>query len=157
MQDIAKLLEGKYKYHVRYSRAVVVLQKEWEDLCGDISQHIWPASIYKNKLVLACNNPIWASEIAYFKDKILEKVMGLFIKKRVRVKIIDITIFLNTKAPFRISKNESNKDILVSKDLKERIQWDCKKKKLDGQILCQKCQKMFSSHSICRLCQLTGS
>jgi hypothetical protein len=155
MQNIAKLLERKFKHYVRYNHAVEVLCKEWSDLMGDdIAKNIFPVNIYKNALVLKCCNPMWVSEIDYFKPKILDKINTLLRNKRIKIMVNDLKIVLVNAAEFKDAKPEGERNVPTS--IHERIKWNDKQKRASGHTLCDKCHKILCKESMCRLCELTG-
>jgi hypothetical protein len=155
MQNIARLLERKFKHYVRYNHAVEVLCKEWSSMVGDsISKNICPVNIYKNELVLKCCNPMWASEIDYFKSEILEKINVLLRKKRIRIMVKDLKIVLVNAEEFKAGSSEAGRNAPTG--IQERIKWNDEQKRASGHILCEQCHKILCKESKCRLCQLTG-
>ena len=61
MQNLASLLQKKYKYELRYYRASEVIRKNWNSIVNDLDSVLLPKNIYKNQLVVECNNPVWLS------------------------------------------------------------------------------------------------
>ena len=80
MQNLMSLLNKKYKHHLRYAQAVEVISNSGTILL-DLSLHIQPVNIYKNQLVVECTNPMWLSEIDYFKNTIIENSSDFYRKK----------------------------------------------------------------------------
>ena len=151
MQNIAQLLEKKYKTELRYFRAVEVIQKNWPDIVNELSRFITPKNIYKNQLIIECNNPVWMSEIDCFKLKIVEKVNQALKKSRINVVIIDVKPLFNSELIIKSKTLKKNPPI----DIQDRIRWNLENKKKDGAQLCQKCEKIWDNFKTCRLCRLT--
>jgi hypothetical protein len=155
MQNIAHLLERKFKHYVRYNHAVEALCKEWSSMVGDsISKNIFPVNIYKNELVLKCCNPMWVSEIDYFKSEILDKINVLLRKKRIKIMIKDLKIVLVNADEFKDGASEDGRNAPTG--IQERIKWNDEQKRASGHTLCEECHKILCKESKCRLCQLTG-
>ena len=63
MQNIANLLGKKYRSEMRYFRAVEIIERIGGVVVKDLDRFLVPRNIYKNELVIECNNPVWMSEI----------------------------------------------------------------------------------------------
>ena len=152
MQDLASLLGKKYKYELRYFRAVEIIDKHWPDLVKELARFLFPKNIYKNELVIECNNPIWMSEIDRFSEQIVTKVNQLLSKHRVNLKIKGLKPMFNAQLVYKDRKKER----AVPQSIEERIRWNVQNKKKEGAQLCRICQKMWDTDETCRLCRLTG-
>ena len=152
MQNLASLLHKKYKYELKYCRAVEVISNSWEGVVKNLSQFLQPKNIYKNELVVECNNSAWVSEIDYFKATILDHLNQLLNEKKIGVKLVGIKVVMNANFSFVNTKKPVN----FGKTLEERINCSVEIKKKNGLKLCQQCQKVWDLSKICRLCQLTS-
>ena len=151
MQNLADLLGKKYRSEIRYFRAVEIIQKNWKLVVNDLSRFLVPRNIYKNQLVIECNNPVWMSEIDCFKPQIIDKVNYLLNQNRSNIAITGIKPLLNANL---ITKEKKTHQI-PPKSFEDRIQWRLNQKKNNGAKLCLKCQKVWDMDKTCRLCQLT--
>lgn len=151
MQNIASLLEKKYKYELRYFRATEVIEKNWKLIVKDLDKFLFPKNIYKNQLVIECNNPVWLSEIDCFKDQIISKVNVLLNEHRLKIKIIGLKPIFNANYIHKEKKLDSD----CPDGVADRIRWSIQKKRGAGAKLCQICEKVWDDSDICRLCELT--
>ena len=151
MQNIATLLGKKYKSELRYFRAVEIIQKNWSVVVKDLARVLTPKNIYKNELVIECNNPVWMSEIDCFKDQIVKKVNQLLVEKKLKLSITGIKPVFNADMVF----NDVKSTVAVPMSIEERIGWNVKNKQENGATLCISCQKIWDQSETCRLCQLT--
>ena len=153
MQNLASLLGKKYKYELRYFRATEIIQKNWESIVKGLTNVLVPKNIYRNELVIECNNPIWLSEIDCFKEEILNKVNHLLKSNRLNLKIVGIKPMFNSELTISVKKEPA----VIPNDIEHRIQWNIENKQKNGRKLCNQCQKVWDKNETCRLCQLTGS
>ena len=152
MQNIATLLEKKYRSELRYFRAVEIIEKNWFSIVKELTRVLSPKNIYRNELVIECNNPVWMSEIDCFKDQIVRKVNQLLANQRLKLTIVGIKPIFNADMVFQELSRPS--DVPIS--IEERICWNVKNKQEHGARLCICCQKVWDKFETCRLCQLTG-
>ena len=153
MQNLMSLLNKKYKYHLRYAHAVEVISNNWNDIVKDLSLHIQPVNIYKNQLVVECANPIWLSEIDYFKNTIIDKIHLIFKEKKIKINLESIKPIYHANKVSVSTKSSKN----IPQPFEDRISWNIKLKQQTGAILCESCEKIWDTQKICRLCQLTSS
>ena len=153
MRSLMSLLKKKYGKYAVYDHAVEVITQNWPLLVGDLKIHLTPGNIYKNQLVVLCNNPMWLSELDYFGPVIVEKVNQLLKKKKLTVTVSSI------KPVFRESDPSISSPPVeaVPDSLEERITWRIALRKKEGATLCQTCQKVWDKQQPCRLCELTSS
>lgn len=154
MQNLAQLLQKKYRVELRYFQAVEVIETHWDQLFKNLAQFIRPRNIYHNKLVIECNNSAWLSEIDFFNDQIIQKVNDLLSSKKIKVKIIGIKPLLNSNMII----SESKKPLLnLPKSFEDRIDYLLNEKKKNGATLCKSCGKVWDHFEICGLCRLTSA
>ena len=153
MQNLMSLLNRKYKYHLRYAHAVEVISNHWGDIVNDLVCHIKPVNIYKNQLVIECSNPMWMSEIDYFKETIINKIHKIFKNKNIKIELESIKPVYHANKVSILSKPNKN----FPQPFEDRIVWNINNKKETGAILCENCNKIWDNQKICRLCQLTSS
>ena len=152
MQSLTDLLSKKYRYHLKYSRALEIVSNHWDELVKGLSKHIQVDSIYKNQLIVHCNNPVWLSEIDYFSKDLTVKINELLKSKKVKLEILSVKPVLKLSKPSTIQSDDS----MPPEAFMDRIKWNVELKKRNGAILCSKCEKIYDKNSICRLCQLTS-
>jgi hypothetical protein len=152
MQNLAVLLSKKYRSEIRYFRAVEIIQKNWKCIVNDLDQFLNPNNIYKNELVIECNNPVWMSEIDCFKEQIIGRVNRLLSDHKVTLKINGVKPIFN--ANLILKKPESPPS--VPNSFEDRIQWRVNMKKENGASLCVKCKKVWDTSETCGLCRLTA-
>ncbi len=151
MQNIASLLEKKYKYELRYFRATEIIEKNWNAIVKDLDRFLFPKNIYKNQLVIECNNPVWLSEIDCFQTQIVSKVNTLLSDHRVKITIIGLKPIFNANSSHQIKPVAFDCPDAVE----DRIRWSIKKKQGTGAKLCRICEKVWDDVDPCRLCELT--
>lgn len=154
MRSLMSLLKKKYRQYAVYDHAVEVITRNWSSLVGDLSAHLTPGNIYKNQLVVTCNNPMWLSELDYFGPVMVEKVNDLLIKKKLTVRVSSIKPVFRENDP--VSSPQSP-PLTVPDSLQARIKWRIELRKKEGATLCQVCQKVWDKQQPCRLCELTSS
>ncbi len=50
----------------------------WEDVVGaDVARHCRPVAVEGDRLVVAASDPMWASEVRWLSDRVLERVNEL--------------------------------------------------------------------------------
>ena len=125
MQNLAGILGKKYKAELRYLRAVEIIQKDWGNLVNELQKFLKPKNIYKNKLVIECNNSIWMSEIACFEEQIIIKVNDLLKHKKLKLSVIGIKLVFNSNMVFEDVQSKP----MIPNSIEERISWNIKKKK----------------------------
>ena len=152
MQNLAQLLGKKYKFDIQYCRAVEVIESHWVDIVHDLAQFLRPRNIFKNKLVIACSNSAWLSEIDYFESEIVQKVNTLLKEKKTKIKITGVKLVISSDVFTPISKNDRE----LPQDIESRIQVVIEEKKKNGASLCKKCGLIWDFTQICKLCQLTS-
>ena len=118
MQNLMSLLSKKYKHHLVYAHAVEAISTKWTDLVGDLDSNIKPVNIYKNQLVIECSNPVWLSELDYFKDTILTKVQDMLNQKKIKCTLIGIKPVYNARFVINDQKPISK----APKCIEDRIQ-----------------------------------
>jgi hypothetical protein len=152
MQTLMSLLSKKYKHHLMYSHAVALILRHWDSLVNELSTQMRPVNIYKNQLVVECNNPMWMSEMDYFSPVIIDKIHQLFKTKNIKIKLSSIKPVYNSDmvGDARIERPS------MPDGFKDRIAWRIDLKKEDGATLCQSCQRVWDHGDICRLCELTS-
>jgi len=152
MQNLATLLGKKYRSEVRYFRAVEIIQKNWKCIVNDLDQFLMPNNIYKNELVIECNNPVWMSEIECFKQQIVKRVNQLLSSYKLNLKIIGVKPIFNANLILKKTELPSSPPM----SFEEKIQWSVNMKKEKGARLCVKCQKVWDINETCGLCRLTA-
>ena len=151
MQNLASLLEKKYRSEMRYFRAVEIIHNNWPLLVNELSRFLVPKNIYKNDLVIECNNPVWMSEIDCFKVQIVDKVNQLLKEHRLNLMIQGVKPMFNAQLIFEDREKASK----PPESIEDRIQWSLDIKKKKGARLCVKCQKVWDKFETCGLCRLT--
>lgn len=152
MQNLASLLGKKYRSEIRYFRAVEIIQKNWTDVVNDLDQFLIPRNIYKNELVIECNNPVWMSEIDCFKNQIVERVNRLLTVNSSNLKITGVKPIFNTNLILKKMDSPSS----PPNSFEDRIRWSVNMKKKKGSTLCVKCKKVWDINETCGLCRLTA-
>ena len=125
MQNIANLLGKKYRSEMRYFRAVEIIEKNWGVVVKDLDRFLVPRNIYKNELVIECNNPVWMSEIDCFKQQIVDKVNRLLKDHASNIKIVGVKPIFNAS----LVLNHTEKRESPPKTIEERIRWSVSEKR----------------------------
>ena len=152
MQNLGHLLTKKFKVAVNYYGAFELILSEWPNLVGDLANFLVPKSIYKNDLIIACDNSAWLSEVDYFKDNIIEKCNTMLNIKKNRVRIKGVKVKLEAN----LINLTVKKKVDVPEFFDQKIKWNIEKKQKAGYKLCVKCQNIWDKNSICRICYLTS-
>ena len=152
MQTLMSLLSKKYKHHLIYSHAVALIERHWSSLVNELSTQMHPVNIYKNQLVVECNNPMWMSEMDYFSPVIIDKIHQLFKSKKIKITLSSIKPVYNSHMVGDVRVNTP----AMPDHFKDRISWRINLKKSQGATLCQSCQRVWDHGDICRLCELTS-
>ena len=152
MQKLMSLLAKKYKKDIPYIRALALIQSKWGDIMKDLASQIQPINIYKNELMVGCVNPMWQSEIDYFKPVIIEKIHALFKANDISIKLVGVKPVIKAQI---IPVEAKNRNKIVPPTFEERIQWAIHQRKENGATLCQMCEKVWDKTAVCRICQLT--
>lgn len=75
-----------------HADVIVTVFKRWEQVVGaDIAQHCRPVAIDANRLIVATSDPMWASELEWFSEKLLDKLAQLSGERRLDALIVRVT------------------------------------------------------------------
>jgi hypothetical protein len=124
-----------------------ILVEKWSSIFGKLSIHLSFYQYRKGLLTIESDNPMWVSEIDFYKTDILEKINTLIPKKSV----YNLKILFNKK-----KKSINKKKILTKTDmsLESAIRLKNNEKIAEGNQLCTKCGKMYTKESLCIYCKL---
>ncbi len=65
--------------------ALEQLKRDWSDLVGkQIAQNSQPVFIKENKLTVEVSSPIWANQLNFLKDKVMETINHYYKKEVVK-------------------------------------------------------------------------
>tara|TARA_B110000438_G_C15693743_1_gene597956 strand:+ start:432 stop:917 length:486 start_codon:yes stop_codon:yes gene_type:complete len=116
-----------------------MLNKKWEFIFGKLAQDLSLLFYKQNIIYLGCNNPLWVTEIDYYKLEIIKK-MNYVLNKKTTVKGLKIRYIQNKTVK---KKEPTLPPSLMSKSLIEKIKEKEKSHLKKNQKLCFKCQKVY--------------
>ena len=120
-----------------------ILNKNWEFIFGKLGQDLSLLFYKQNTIYLGCNNPLWVTEIDYYKLEIIQK-MNQVLNKKTTVKGLKIRYIQNKPIP---KKGATLSPSGVKKSLIEKIKEKEKSHLKKNQKLCFKCQKVYISNT----------
>ena len=120
------------------------IQENWEKIFGKLANQVVFSHLYNGIIVVETDNPMWASELTFYKKELVKKTNDL-IKKS---KIYDIRI--------HVAKKKDEKNTIIIPDtklsLEEKIKEENKRKKEQNFIQCPTCQTWWEKNKICLFC-----
>lgn len=119
---------------------------DWDALLGKLSIHFTPLYCYKNQLVVACLNPIWATEIRYFTPLILSKLQLI----NPSITGIKLTHQLLSSHPSVVP--HSSLGLSLQSQISDTIQ----SKLAKGFNWCQRCHDVLTDTGTCTFCRCEG-
>jgi hypothetical protein len=153
METLAALLSPKFKQQMRYARALSVVQSEWPVIVKKLANELIPMDIVSNRLMVVCHNPMWMSEIDFFKHTILDAVNDVFRRRSIRITLVGVTPVMGTPTVMDAPKESTN---AVPEGFSERIAWNIDRKKKNGAMCCSKCHAVWDTTPVCTLCTVSG-
>jgi hypothetical protein len=125
-----------------------ILIKKWSHIFGKLAQHLSFFQYRKGVLTIRSDNPMWVSEIDFYKTDLLEKINSHIPKRPIyNLKIV----FYNNKKEIIVkNKLSKNKD----QSLEALIRFKNTNRLAEGKQLCTKCGKMYTKESLCVYCKL---
>lgn len=153
LDDLSKLLT-KDKKNIAIKEAELsyvlakIIQKNWDNIFGKLGNQVNFSHIYNGILVVETSNPLWVTELSFYKKDLLKKING-FTKKN---KVYDIRIKLAT-----LQKNDSKIEYIPEKKpetLEEKIIEENKRKKAMGYWQCEGCLVWWEKGDPCVFCKL---
>jgi hypothetical protein len=133
---------------LRDKKIVANLKKNWELIFGKLAKDLHFSMYRKCALTIGSSNYLWVNEINYFKKEILEKITRYVGKNS--VKYIKVVYDPSVKAG---QKEICEKELENKLSFEEKIQHENKKKRDDGQTLCDRCSAMYSAKKYCVYCE----
>ncbi len=125
------------------------LVENWEEILGKLALEVRFGFIKEGVLHVEVNNPMWVTEIDYYKKHILDKVNSILGKKIIKELKIKKELKKSKEIPVqKVEKSNEDLETLIRKDI------ESKRKK--GWILCSKCEKVYTNKGLCTFCSLMG-
>ena len=120
------------------------IQENWEKIFGKLANQVVFSHLYNGIIVVETENPMWASELTFYKKDLVKKTNDL-IKK---AKIYDIRIHVAKK------KESKNQPIVptIKLTLEEKIKAENKRKKEQKFDQCPTCHTWWEKNKICLFC-----
>ncbi|NQY73864.1 MAG: DUF721 domain-containing protein [Candidatus Margulisbacteria bacterium] len=123
-----------------------LIEKYWGEVFGKISGDLKFSYFREGIVYVEVLNPMWKTEIAFYKKRILTNFSN-FIGKN-KVKDVRMTMITNKKKE-QVKKERTP----IPENLKDRIIQSVKQKQKAGFSVCQKCHKVLVSHKkVCTFC-----
>lgn len=120
------------------------LQKNWNEIFGKLATDITFSHVYRNILVVETTNPLWISEIKFYKIQIQKKIKDL----NKKIKIYDIRIYLKGKVPEQSKQDQTVK----GKTLEEKIKLENKRRQENNFHQCPTCKMWWEPDKVCLFC-----
>ena len=120
------------------------IQENWEKIFGKLSTQVTFSHLYNGILVIETENPMWATEITFYKNDLIKKTNALLKK----AKIYDIRIHLAGK---KVEKKQL-KTIEKTDNLEEKIKEANKQKSENNFKKCPTCHTWWEDGKPCIFC-----
>lgn len=126
------------------TKSVIKIKENWEKIFGKLAQDLSFDMIKDKTLYINAKNPVWASEIDYYKDMLLNKINAEIKPKKMK----DINIIFKKHIP----PTKKNLKITTNKTLEEKIKDENKRKEKEGYKRCENCFVWIKPDQCCIFC-----
>ncbi len=140
---------------INFREIQTTLEANWDSIFGKLASEMKLIFIKNSAVFISTNNPLWANEMLFFKEEILQKINGILEKKftkKCQMTAINIRFVADDnleKKPKKQIKNTPKKSQL---SLEQLINEDNNTKKKQGLLLCSKCKSVYTNTPICVFC-----
>jgi len=151
-QDLYSILkkEKSLKKIITDVESTKLIQKHWDNIFGNLAKNL-SLGYFKNGILLVeADNPVWVTEINYFKGNLLEKIQ-IFLGQYKKIK--DLKVAFKKKEKTIKNENKDTKMPLQILNFEEAIQRENKEKRNKGYKLCPTCNNVFVTLGECLFCK----
>ncbi len=152
-ENLGKILGGDALFKdLEYQRKMLrCLSENWTQIVGKLAPQIRLEFIRGKVLVIATENPLWMSEIRYYKADILTKINTLLTPLTGQKQTLtDLRVMIEPPSPTLPTQSPPRP---TPKTLQEAIQWENQDRKNRGERLCSRCHTVYTASSICVFCR----
>lgn len=123
-----------------------IIQINWDVIFGKLADQVQFSHVYNGILVVYVRNPLWVTELSFYKKELLVKINKLTKK----LKVYDVRIKLDTDKP-KIEK-PLTESVKYAETLEEKIILENRRKKTLGYWQCPTCHMWYDSEKPCVFC-----
>lgn len=156
-QDLYSILkkEKSLKKIITNLESTQIIYKHWDDIFGNLSKNLTLGYFKNGILSIEADNPVWVTEIDYFKPDLLTKIQVYLGKYK---KILDIKISFkkrteSSKGIQNENKKEKKEPSIQNLSFEKAIQNENNEKKRQGYQLCKVCQSVLVPSGECVFCK----
>ena len=120
---------------------------------GKLAKELHLLFVKDQILYLEAYNPMWMTEISFFEKEILKKI-NKELKRKEKILKIKLSLGKKTKS---FTNLKSNKEEIKPLSFEEKIKIENDKRKQKGEVLCSRCNDVYTADDICVFCNAEGS
>lgn len=152
MISIDKILQGRstYKKYFLDQSLLSLLKTNWPEIAGKLADVLIISHYRKGILHLETDNYMWATEIAFYQDQLIDKMNTFLKEKGKRFKVFAIRITYKEK----VILNEKAQEIQKKISLEDKIRKRNELALAEGKKVCRYCGVMFTDDTCCGFCRV---
>lgn len=152
MISIDKILQGRSSFS-RYfldQSLLSMLKTNWPEIAGKLADVLIISHYRKGVLHLVTDNYMWATEIAFYQDQLIDKMNKFLKEKGKRFKVFAIRIIYQEKVVLSEKELQIERNLSLEDKIKKRNEAAL----AEGKRVCRHCGVMFTNDICCAFCRL---
>lgn len=135
-----------------YSRIVSALEGSWAEIFGKLADQFYFSAVRGKILQIETDNPLWAAEIQFYKEMLIQKTnLCMSDKLSKRFIISDIRVKVCPVVKKEDVQEKPKEDVKLA--LRDQIKRENQEKRRKGWVMCERCNEIYVESGLCVFCR----